>query len=161
MVKAPEPMTVKMENARLIFRNFRGEASQFNAQGKRNFGVILTEDVAKQMERDGWNVKRLKPREGDEEEVPERTPWLPVEVGFKTRPPRIVFITSTSRTNLKEDQLEVLDWCEIKTADLIVRSYEWAIQATGKSGIKAYLQSLFVTIEEDELELKYQVNAVE
>ena len=62
-------------------------------------------------------------------------------------------ITSRGRTTLKEDECELLDWADITTADLIVRPYEWAVN--GKTGIKAYLQSIFVTIQEDALELKY------
>jgi hypothetical protein len=54
---------------------------------------------------------------------------------------------------LHEDEVEILDWADIQMTDLIVRPYEWAVN--GKTGIKAYLQSIFVTIQEDELELKY------
>jgi len=49
-----------------------------------------------------------------------------------------------------------LDWADIKTADLIARGYDWNVG--GKSGTKAYLQSLFVTIEEDALERKYSIH---
>ncbi len=65
-------------------------------------------------------------------------------------------ITSASRNQLSEDSVSVLDWAEIRVADLIARGYDWTVN--GKSGTKAYLQSLFVTIEEDELERKYAVN---
>jgi hypothetical protein len=47
----------------------------------------------------------------------------------------------------------MLDWADIKSSDLICRAYEWDVN--GKTGIKAYLQSLFVTIEEDYLDRKY------
>jgi len=68
-------------------------------------------------------------------------------------------ITSRGRTTLREDDVELLDWADIRIADLIVRPYEWAVN--GKTGIKAYLQSIFVTIDEDALELKYsEVNDV-
>lgn len=146
----PPDGTIVMEDVRIIFRNFAGREGQFNREGDRNFAVILEDPkLVKQLVADGWNVKYLKPREeGDEEQ-----PYLQVSVNFKGRPPRIVMVTSRGRTTLTEDECEMLDWADIRTCDLIVRPYEWAV--SGKSGIKAYLQSIFVTIEEDALELKY------
>lgn len=143
--------TVLMEGVRIIFRNFSGKEGQYNREGDRNFAVLLDEKVATAMSEDGWNVKWLKPRDEEEEQSPQA--YLPVSVNFKGRPPRIVLITSRGRTNIDEDSVEMLDWADIINVDLIVRPYEWTVNA--KSGIKAYLQSLYVTIEEDALEQKY------
>jgi hypothetical protein len=141
-----------MEGVRIIFRNFAGKEGQYNREGDRNFAVLLDDKTAEMMAEDGWNIKVLKPRESDEEDaVPQ--PYLPVAVNFRGRPPRIVMVTSNNRTTLSEDQVEMLDWVDILNVDLIVRPYEWTVN--GKSGIKAYLQSMYITIEEDPLEAKY------
>ncbi|MET0786255.1 MAG: hypothetical protein ABWY25_06075 [Paenisporosarcina sp.] len=147
-----ETKTFMVEDARLVFRNFSGKEGQYNREGDRNFAVILDPDTASAMLADGWNVKGLASREEGEPD----TPYIQVAVNFKNRPPRVVMITSTARTHLDEASVAVLDWAEIQTADLIARAYEWEVN--GKSGIKAYLQSLFVTIEEDALERKYAIN---
>lgn len=147
--------TFMVEDAQIIFRNFSGKEGQYNREGDRNFAVILDPEMAEQMAKDGWNVRWLKAREeGDEE-----TPYVQVAVNFNNRPPRITQITSVGKTVLDEDLVDTLDWAEIKTADLIARGYEWTVN--GKSGVKAYLQSLFVTIEEDALERKYAQMEVE
>lgn len=144
--------TVLMEDVRIIFRNFAGKEGQYNREGDRNFAVLLDSDVAQQLERDGWNVKYLKVREDDEDQTPQA--YLQVSVKFDgPRPPRVVMVTSRGRTTLGEDEVELLDWADITTTDLIVRPYEWSVN--GASGIKAYAQSVFVTIQEDALELKY------
>jgi hypothetical protein len=148
----PQDNTVVMEGVRIIFRNFSGKEGQYNREGDRNFAVLLDDTVAAALAEDGWNVKWLKPREDDEAEEPPQA-YLQVSVNFKGRPPRVVLITSRGRTNLDESQVDDLDWAEIKNVDLIVRPYEWVVNQ--KSGIKAYLQSIYVTIEEDILELKY------
>jgi hypothetical protein len=149
---ANEKNTVTMEGVRIIFRNFEGKEGPYNKKGDRNFGVILPDDVAEAMLADGWNVKYLKPREEDEEET--ETPWLQVKVAYdKGRPPKIMLVTSRGRTGLDEETVEELDWADITNVDLIVSPYHWDVN--GKTGISAYLKTMFVTIEEDELESKY------
>jgi hypothetical protein len=149
----PAENTVLMEGVRLVFRNFTGKEGQYNREGDRNFGVILPNDVAEAMLADGWNVKYLKPRE-DEDEDEVETPWLPVKVGYgKGRPPKIMLVTDRGRTALDEDTVDTLDWADIVNVDLIVRPYNYDVG--GRQGISAYVQSMYVTIEEDALERKY------
>ena len=143
--------TVLMEGVRIVFRNFAGKEGQYNREGDRNFAVLLDDTVATALMEDGWNVKMMRPREDEEEEHPQA--FLPVSVNFKGRPPRVVLVTGRGRTQLDETNVEMLDWADIVNVDLIVRPYEWTVN--GKTGIKAYLQSMYVTIDEDLLEQKY------
>ena len=151
MAKLAPSDNVIIEGARLIFRNFAGKPGRFNQEGKATFAVLLDEQTAQKLAEDDWNVKWLKPREDEEEENPQ--PFLPVKINFEFRPPRIVLITSRNRTHLDESNIEMLDWANIVNVDLIIRAYPWDVG--GKTGIAAYLQSMYVTIEEDPLEIKY------
>ena len=109
-----EAKTFMVEDAQIIFRNFSGKEGQYNREGDRNFAVILDPVLADRMLSDGWNVRFLDPREEGEDP----TPYIQVAVNFKNRPPRVVLITSASRTTLDESSVEVLDWADIKVADL-------------------------------------------
>jgi hypothetical protein len=140
---------VVFEDCRIIFRNFSGAEGRYNVKGNRNFNLLLDKEIAEQMLAEGWNVKYLRPREeGDEPQ-----PRLEVSVSYKGRPPRVVMITSRGRTSLGEDMIGILDWADFEKVDLMIHPYQWEVN--GKSGIKAYLASIYVTIHEDELELKY------
>jgi hypothetical protein len=98
---------------------------------------------------DGWNVKRLRPREEDEP----GDLSIKVTVSYKGKPPRLVMITSRGRTALDEETAGMLDFAEFETVDVILNPYNWEVQ--GKSGTTAYLKTIFVVLREDELEKKY------
>jgi hypothetical protein len=145
---------ITLEDARIVFRNFSGKEGQYNREGDRNFSVVLDDEMADDLEKDGWNVKRKPPRE----EGDENFNHLSVTVSFKGRPPRLVLISygggeTPRRTTLDEETCDILDWADMKTVDMIIRPYEWAVN--GKTGTKAYLHAIYVTINEDLLERKY------
>lgn len=141
--------TELFENCRIIFRNFQGKEGQYNAEGDRNFCLLLSPEEAEMMDQDGWNVKYLRAREA--EETPQA--YLPISVGYKNRPPKISMVTSKGRTLLDEEMVGVLDWVDIAKVDMIIRPYQWNVG--GRGGVKAYVKTLVVVIEEDYLELKY------
>ena len=141
---------ITVENARIGFRNFTGKEGQFNRPGSRNFCIFLEPELATTLETDGWNVKFLKPRDPDED----AQAYLPVEVKYLAYPPKIMLITEGGRQYLDEDTVNILDWAEIETVDLIIRPYNWELN--GKTGVKAYLKTMYATIVEDELAAKYQ-----
>lgn len=139
-----------IEDAQLLFKNFSGRKGEYNPEGQRNFCVLLDDDVAKQLKKDGWNVKYLKPREeGDKEQA-----YLQVKIRFDNKPPNIVIVSSTGKSRIDESEVNILDWAETEHVDLNINPYEWH-RPNGDSGITAYLKSMYVVIEQDPLEEKY------
>lgn len=154
-----EPMRFTVRGAILINRNFSGRKTDFNAEGSRNFCIVLDFDTAEKLKAQGWNVKYDSRIERGEpiEEGTERNPFLPVQLGYKIRPPRIVMVLPNgNKVTLAKEDVGVLDWADIIKADAVVNSSYW--EKAGKSGIKAYVKTLAVWIDEDEIETELGLN---
>lgn len=143
---------VTIENVQLIFKNFSGRTDQFNAQGLRKFSVVLPEDVARDMENDGWNIKWPKVNPDYAEDGP-RPPHIAVVASYRLFSPQVTVIIGNRRVNYTEDMLDLLDTADIISADVVLQPSNY--EMNGTTGVKAYLKKLYVTIEEDELERKY------
>lgn len=139
-----------IENARILFRNFAGEASKYNRKGDRNFCVILDPEQASEMKNDGWTIRYLKPRDPDD--IPQ--PYMQVKVNFDNIPPQVILVTRKNKKSLDEDNIEMLDWAELARVDLIIRPYNWTME--GKSGVKGYLKTGYFTIVEDDFADRYE-----
>lgn len=140
----------KVDDARIMYRNFRGEARQYNNAGDRNFNLVLTEEQAEEFINAGFRVRVKPPRDGFEE--PLRT--MTVKVGYKYRPPRVVIIDGHKKRELDEDTIDELDYMDIDRIDMTIRPYYWS-RPNGDSGVTAYLNSMFVTLVEDPYAEKY------
>lgn len=145
---------LRLENARIIWRNFAGAKKSYNAEGLRNFNVILDEPTATLLAADGWNVKSHKGREEGEPE------WytLKVAVRFDNYPPSIILKHGNVRTQLDESMLDILDWAEITDLKLMINGSRYSTQQN--SGVKAYLSRMVVSISPQDFEFSGLENTV-
>lgn len=143
-----------IEGASLFYKNFSGKETDCNAAGNRNFCVEIDPELAERLRADGWTVKqkyRTHPSVRDEQEIP--VDFIKIVVSYKYRAPRIVAIKGRSRQNLDESNVELLDWARTTNVDIKICPHKWSFG--GNSGYNGYLDSLYATIEEDDLEKKY------
>lgn len=139
-----------IDDARIIYRNFRGEASKYNRAGDRNFSVLIDdEEIADALVDDvnqygvGWNVKIRPPREDGD------TPFmhLPVKVKFNAKGPGVHLTTGNRTVRLTEDTVDMLDEIDIRSVSLDIRPYD--AEVNGKPFRSAYLHSIHVIQEVD------------
>ena len=162
-----------LENAEILpgrFRNFSGKAERYNKEGNRNFNVVLNKNSdmrykigdyppkymkvsIQDLVDDGWNLRPMKPRDGDEEDAPPRYK-LNVTVSFRYRPPEIRLYSGKRETFLDEETVGALDYADYSTADLTIRPRLWT-DDDGTRKIKAYLAEMRVIIAPNRWEDKY------
>lgn len=141
---------LKIEHAQILFRNFAGNEKKFNPAGNRNFCVFIDDaEFAQAMAEDGWNVRILAPRDPEES----GRHYMQVTVRYDRRPPNIYLHTQRKNTLLDQESVGTLDYAEIVDVDLVIHPSIW--DDNGRDRIKAYVNTMHVTIEEDAFADKY------
>lgn len=169
LVFAPKNV-LQINDARIIFKNFRGEGGKFNKEGERNFALLITggliddgsgrrevtaEEMADALMNDvnrlgsGWNVKIKAPREeGDSPFI-----YLSVKVRFNERGPQVYIESGNSHRRLSEETVALLDDIDIASVSLDIRPYDDEIN--GNPFRAAYLQSMKVIQNIDRFAAEY------
>lgn len=142
-----------LEGANIGFRNFSGNKGIYNKEGERSFVIFLDEPIANELKDEGWNIRFPKPNENIDPEEDTRRPYLSVKVEFGEFPPKIVLIANGQNSWLDEESVNMLDTAEIQNVDIILNPYHWNVN--GRSGIKAYLNTMYATIYTDDFVEKY------
>lgn len=145
------------ENCNFMYKNFSGRPSDYNRDGERNVTLILpSEEMANMLTENGFNVKVRPPR--DEYDTPLFT--LALKVAFSQNPeesyknPKIYIVhPGEEGVLLTAETVGSLDYARILNADVKIRGWNWS--RSGRSGVAAYLDSAYVTLEPDPLFDKY------
>ena len=138
-----------VENGRIIFRNFAGEATKYKRAGSREFSVVFDYETGMELLDQGWNIKTLRPRE--EGDIPDC--HLSVAVQFGAYPPEVYMVRGKKKVLLDEDSISILDQSEIEYCDIVIRPYNWEVN--GKAGVKAYVKTMYAVLKEDMFAGKY------
>lgn len=148
------PDNLRIENTRVVFRNFAGKPSKFNVQGgKRTVGIILDSvETGQKLEKDGWNVKYLTDRDTGELDAA----FISAKISYDNKPPKIVIVTNRKQTYLDAESVEILDYADIKNVDVVLSPYVYSV--SGRDGISAYVKTMYVTVQEDEFADKYNMD---
>ena len=143
---------ITVENAEILYSNFSGVERPNNPAGKRNFCLVIPNDIVEELKEDGWNVKPKKMRDPDDDPVY----FLQIEIGFNNPkyPVRIVARTENgdNKMSLDERTVNCLDWAEIISVEKVVINPRLWTNAAGEERIKAYLRTLKVVIDDEDYE---------
>lgn len=148
---------LQINNARITFRNFRGEGGMYNKEGDRNFALLIPDmELAEQLQEDknrygaGWNVKIKAPREdGDSPFI-----YLPIRVKFNDRGPKIYLESAGRKRELTEETVEMLDYIDILSVDMDIRPYD--DEMNGRPFRSAYLQALWVVQDTNRFDERFE-----
>lgn len=136
--------SLRIDDARIIYKNFSGAKTLYNSEGKRNFAIIIdTQEIADMLDARGWNVHVKPPRE--EGDLPFM--YLKVNVGkvrneVNDRGVWINVKTPTSIRRLTEDTVGELDNIMIESASLDIRPNFYDIG--GRSGLSGWVSGMTV-----------------
>ena len=141
---------INIEGAIIIWKNFSGERDKFNP-GKRGFSVVIDDAaMAEELRNEGWNVKNRPLQAGAD---PSEQEWtLPVKLNMN-RYTQVWLIVGNHKTLLDENTVAQLDVVDFVNCDISIRPYEW--EMGGRTGITAYVDSMYVTIRENKFAEKY------
>lgn len=132
---------VVVKNACIMFTNFAGEKDRFN-MGKPQFNLVLTEEAARDLQADGWNVRTMPARE--EGESP--TYMTNINVAFSDdgrRNPTIKLYSSLDGKRvcrrLSAETIGILDDIRLERINLRIGSFNYD---GDKYTMKGYLHEL-------------------
>lgn len=132
---------VIVKNACIMFTNFAGEKDRFN-MGKPQFNLVLTEEAARDLQADGWNVRIMPARE--EGESP--TYMTNINVAFSDdgrRNPTIKLYSSLDGKRvcrrLSAETIGILDDIRLERINLRIGSFNYD---GDKYTMKGYLHEL-------------------
>lgn len=140
---------VDFKNVQIIHRNLRGMVKEYNRSGNRSFSIILTPEEADILIAAGFNVRTRPARDGSDELFC----FLPVFVTFNNYPPKVYRVCGEEMMLLNESNVGTLDSADILNVDVSINASHWNVN--GQTGIKAYVNTMYVTVEEDPFAQSY------
>jgi hypothetical protein len=141
----------------LWYRNMQGTPTQYTPAGTRSFAIAISDELAEELENEGWTCISHKPRSSSDPDSPIIARFK-IKMNFNSaNPPRIYIASSdgTRRTQVDEQYLDDqnidrrgIEWC-----DIAVNPYNRNVN--GKDWCSAYLSELTIKLQEGAFDYKY------
>lgn len=137
---------LNIEDARIIWPNFSGEATKFTREGDQFFTLVIpTVEMYEALMNDTneygvpWNIKYSEPRTEDEE------PFIrmKVKVKFNDYGPKVYLKSGNRTVELDQESIKCLDNMALSNIDMYIRPFDG--EANGQPYRAAYLQTMHVT----------------
>lgn len=148
---------IAIENTKFIFRtNFSGDPARdyFGAETRKATIIIPDEEKALNMLDQGFNVKRTKPKPGEEEDF-EPKYYVDVKVNYDSNwPPKIYLVSGDAEPLLLDEKsVSMLDKCYVLNVNAVLNPS--VNLRTGKASL--YVRTMYVEqdVEEDPFANRY------
>lgn len=140
--------TLKIENAKILYKNFSGRETAVNRKGSRNFFVRIDGRKANKLKKQGWNIKctDFKVKTKGNISKNKKVWFLPVSIKENIydieKEPKIYMQIKGNKDSIVVDEttIKLLDYADISYAYIEIYPYKWK-SPNGTSGTKAYLKT--------------------
>jgi len=150
----PRVNDINITNGEIAYSNFAGRPTAYKPEGGvRTVTFVMPEEIVPDLQKDGWKVRRQEFEDGSYRYLLEATFLFRTREG-KLRDPKIFIVRGNELIHVTEETVDTLDHAEIISADAVIGPYYY--DYAGKQGIKAYLNSLYLTIKENPIDEKYR-----
>jgi hypothetical protein len=146
---------INLEGGQIAYSNFSGRPTQFNPDGgQRTVTFVIPEENAQSLMDAGWKIRQQTFEDGTYRYL------LEAKFTFRTRngqlrDPKIFIVRDGNKlVHVTEDTVDTLDHAEIVSVDAVLGAVYW--EWGGKSGITAYINSMYLTIKENAIDEKYR-----
>ncbi len=145
---------INITEGQIAYSNFSGRPTQFNPEGgSRNVTFVIPEDIAEGLIEEGWRVRRQEFDDGTYRYLLEASFLFRTRNG-QPRDPKIFIVQDNRLIHVTEETADALDRADIVSVDAVISPSYW--EYAGRSGIKAYINSMYITIKENPIDAKYR-----
>lgn len=155
---------VFIEGTRFIFStNFSGDPKRDPKYGssERKGNIVIPDPLmARELIDEGFNVKMTKPRDGEDPEEFIPTYYIVVRLSYRNRdgslkqwPPKVLFVTEDTTTELNEDTVSCIDYAWIESVNAVLNKYE---NRDGKKSLYIKTLEVIQRVEDDPILARYK-----
>ena len=150
----PRIPDINITEGQIAYSNFSGNPTQYNPEGgKRSVTFVIPNEIADDLKAEGWPVREQNFDDGTSRYLLDAAFLFRTRNG-QPRDPKIFIVRDKKLIHVTEDTADALDRADIVSVDAVIAASYW--EYAGRSGIKAYINSMYLTIKENPIDAKYR-----